>query len=195
MSGVRGGAALAALAVVLLAACTPPGPSPTPSPTTPVTASPTGATPSSSPTETTEAPTPTSGSACSTDDLELSAGPVDASAGQRYVPVVMVNASDSPCTLDGYPQVEAVDAGGDVLAVATQEETTPPGTVVLAPGEAASALVHAVAVPSGDEPCPPDSAALRVTPPGADDAVQVDVALPTCPGLAVRAVVAGESGM
>lgn len=195
---VASAAALGALA--LLAGCTPPGPSPTSSPgtTTSATSTPTEGTPSASATETSAAPTSTpsgGGSACGTGDLDVVAGRVDAGAGQRYVPVVMWNVSAGPCTLEGFPDVVAVDADGTVLAVATQEETTPPGIVVLAPGEAASALVHAAAVPTGDEPCPPDSAALRVTPPGADDAVDVEVALPTCPGLAVRAVVAGETGL
>jgi hypothetical protein len=127
-------------------------------------------------------------------DLEVTVGPVDAGAGQRYVPVVFRNTSSVPCTLEGYPLVVAADAAGTPLAVAGHEEAAGPATVALGPGDTASALVHAVAVPSGDTECPPDAAALLVAPPGSAAFVSVSVSLPTCPGLRVRAVVPGESG-
>jgi len=124
----------------------------------------------------------------------VSVGQVDAGAGQRYLPVIFTNRGAVSCALEGYPGVAPLDSSGRQVAQAQREARTPVVRVVLAPGKAASAIVHAGAVPGATNTCPPDYPGLLVTPPGLTQSTKVRVALPACAGLTVTALVAGTAG-
>ena len=119
---------------------------------------------------------------------------MDSGAGQRYVPIVFTNTGTAACALRGYPGVAGLNATGHQVTQAVRETGFTISTVTLASGGAASGLVHATVVPSGGATCPPDYAALLVTPPNLTVSVRVAVSLPACGGLTVRPVVAGTAG-
>ncbi|HEY6794059.1 MAG TPA: DUF4232 domain-containing protein [Kineosporiaceae bacterium] len=132
---------------------------------------------------------------CEASALAVTAGRVDAGAGQRYLPLIFTNTGSGPCTLRGYPGVAALDPGGRQVAQASRETGFPLQTVRLGAGGSASALVHATAVPSGTATaCPGDYPALLVTPPDTTTSVRVTVALPACGGLDVRPLAPGTAG-
>lgn len=133
--------------------------------------------------------------ACRATDLTVTAGTVDAGAGQRYLPVIFHNKGTAPCRLQGFPGVAGLDAKGKQIIEADRETGFTPVAVVLGPGDVAAAVVHAGAVPVNAESCPPDYAGLLVTVPGDSGTVRLAVGLPSCAGLTVRPVRAGEAGV
>jgi hypothetical protein len=196
-------AALVTIAVAaLLAACSTasPGTGSTGSPSTAASGTsstsgtPTASTPDATPTATTSTPSPgTAG--CTPAQLRITTGVIGAGAGQRYLPLVFTNVSAVTCTLYGYPGVAGLNSAGQQVAQARRETGLAKATITLLPGANASALVHATVVPAGTTTCPPDYAALLVTPPNTTVAVRVAATLPSCGGLSVRPVVAGSSGL
>ena len=147
------------------------------------------------------APAPASSTAppsvrpCDAAALRLTAGRVDAGAGQRYVAVILTNTTATACTVRGYPGVAALDAAGRQVTQA-RRGAGPSATVRLAPGGSASAVVHATAIPSGTATaCPADYPALLVTPPDTRTSQRVAVTLPSCGGIDVRPLVPGATGV
>jgi hypothetical protein len=130
---------------------------------------------------------------CAGGRLRVTAGRIDAGAGQRYVPLVFTNTGTGACTLRGFPGVAGLAADGHQVLQARRERI-PMATIVIAPHGSASAVVHATAVPGPGPTCPPDFGALLVTPPGTTTSVRVAVSLPACGGLSVRPVVVGTTG-
>lgn len=137
---------------------------------------------------------PTFVAPCGTAHLVVSAGRVDAGAGQRHLPIVFRNTGSTTCTLSGFPEVQGFSVDAAPVVTATHETGTPVSTVTLAVGEAASSVVRATTVPDGDKPCLPDFRFLYVTPPGQTSSATVKVELPACGGLRVRAIVPGPTG-
>jgi hypothetical protein len=131
---------------------------------------------------------------CTSRQLSVTAGRQEGAAGHQYRVVVLTNTAGRTCRLRGYPAVAGLDAAGKVAVRARHATGFPQRTVVLHRGDAASALVAGVSVPSGTGTCPPDYAALSVAPPGQSAATRLAVSLPACDGLSVRPVVAGETG-
>lgn len=85
--------------------------------------------------------------ACTSANSTLMAPPPDAATGHRGQGVQLVNASDSPCTLDGYPDVAYGDQNGHLLEVTIEHGSsfmaqdagaTP---ITLQPGESAFAEI------------------------------------------------------
>jgi hypothetical protein len=198
-------AALVTIAVAaLLAACSTPSPGTgsTGAPSTTASGSgtsstsgtPTASTPAAAPTATTSTPAP-GPAGCTPAQLRITTGAIGAGAGQRYLPLVFTNVSAVTCTLYGYPGVAGLNSAGHQVAQARRETGLAKVTITLLPGANASALVHATVVPAGTTTCPPDYAALLVTPPNTTVAVRVAATLPSCGGLSVRPVVAGSSGL
>jgi Protein of unknown function (DUF4232) len=96
----------------------------------------------------TEAPVTAGGSCLDATGLVISAGEVRRS-GSRAAMVVGLSASATgSCTISGYPNVRALDKGGNLLLIAQQNLRGPlggvagPGVVTVAPGRPASALVE-----------------------------------------------------
>lgn len=90
-------------------------------------------------------------------------------AGSIYYRFQFTNFSGHRCTLRGYPKVFAANLAGHRFgSAASKEETAPPHTVGLGPGDSASALIRVAEAgnfPPSD--CQPTMAAgFRVSPPG-----------------------------
>ncbi|MBV8933674.1 MAG: DUF4232 domain-containing protein [Kutzneria sp.] len=120
---------------------------------------------------------------CLTGDLKVTVGNGDAGAGHAFLPIVFTNISDHECVMSGYPGVSFVtgDKGAQVGDPASREPA-PAGTVTLAPGKAASAMVERTNVGMYDPAqCQPtDVRGLRVYPPDNTDAVFVEVGGQAC---------------
>jgi hypothetical protein len=137
-----------------------PGPTPTPTPTQ--------TTPSPTPTQTVTPP-PLAGP-CTTDNSSVELGTPDGAAGTTNVSIIFTNTGSADCTLEGFPTVEFV-AGADgtqVGATATQDTSTSPTLVTLAPGGMAAALLSITTAGNVCEPVQVDG--FRVIPPGSVDA-------------------------
>ncbi len=88
-----------------------------------------------------------------------------------------------------------LDAGGAPIgAPAGQEAAGTPATVVLAPGEVASAVLHTTG--AGIDPdCTAPSASMSVVPPDNTSAIVFPAVYTACGGFTVRSFVAGPTGL
>lgn len=143
-----------------------PGPTPTPTPTEST------ATPTPTPTPTVTPP-PLAGP-CTTDTSSVELGTPDVAAGTTRVSIIFTNTSEADCTLEGFPTVEFVGDGNgtQIGATATQDTSTSPQLVTLAPGAMAAALLS---ITSAGNVCDPvDVDGFRVIPPGSNDAFFIE---------------------
>jgi len=141
--------------------------------------------------------------ACTSAQLAVTLGERGQAMNQPAIAVIFTNTSPTPCTLFGYPGVAGLDARGNQLV---QAYRTPqvytggapdgvPQHVTLASGAQASALIGGTAQPvNGQTTCPPDYAAVLVTPPGTTTPTKLSVDFPSCEGLAITPVVPGPTG-
>ncbi|MFD8599696.1 DUF4232 domain-containing protein [Kitasatospora sp. NPDC059646] len=95
---------------------------------------------------------PSEGGPCPASGVRLYADRGDAAMGLRVVGLHLVNCGTAPVTLNGYPQVQALDEahkpvdplqvlkGGAAIATGTGADS-PPQRIVLAPGEGAGSTV------------------------------------------------------
>lgn len=161
-------------------------------------------------TSTTVAPTTTSttvaqsGTRCQFAQLAISAGQPGAGLGHEGFPIRFRNAGSTPCTLQGYPGVAALDSNGTQVQQAQRTpqgylggmvtgSTTPP-LVTLAPGQTASALVEGTDMPSGNETSCPTYPAVDVTPPTTANTVRITSSLPGCSQIEIHPVLPGTTG-
>ena len=155
-------AAAALLAALALTGCGGPG--------TPTTTDDPVVTPA--PSETGSNPVPAGDApACTRDDLEIDYTSTDNTAGQMHGILTTTNTAPAACTLDGYPilYMGSGEIAAQVGQPATPEEGTVASTVVLEPGNVATATVtitqagniegcdlatttHLVAAPPQDHP-------------------------------------------
>jgi hypothetical protein len=155
--------------------------SPTATATTTVTAS----APASS--STAVAPSSPSGgggtTACPTSSLQVKQSAPNGYAGGVYVNIVFTNASNSSCTLYGYPGVSLVSSSRTQIGLAAKRTTTTAAKVVtLASGASAHAqlqIVDALNFPALS--CAPTKATyLRIFPPNQTASVYLSNASSTC---------------
>lgn len=138
---------------------------------------------------------------CRTTDLSAVARPGGSSAGHPTLLLVITNRSPGPCTLFGYVGMRMLDTTGrpmvtDAVRNGGQLATQPgPRTVIVGPGQQASALVQWSDVGDGALPCPV-SARLEVTPPGQTRPLVVVAVIGACKGgeLDVTALRQGAQG-
>jgi len=155
----------------------------------------------------TGAPTSTSTSpagaaACATSALHVTQGTPQGYAGGIYQPIIFTNASGASCTLYGYPGVSLVSAPPytQIGLAAKRSSTTPVKLITLAPGAAATSVVHIVDAGNfSPSTCSPVKAAyLRVYPPNQTVPVYLANTSQTCSKpvqtLSVSAVQAGSGG-
>ena len=104
-----------------------------------------------------------------------------AAAGSVYRTLLLTNASDRSCTLEGYPGVSFVDAGGNQLGAPAERDGSALSAVTLAPGATAvSTLRQTNAQNYGPECGLTTSAGLRVYPPGATDSLILPQVISAC---------------
>ena len=93
------------------------------------------------------APTPAAASpdACTSENSTIMAPSADAATGHRLQSLQIVNITDEPCSLEGYPDVALGDQNGNALDVAVEHgrsfmaEDPGPAKIELAPGASARA--------------------------------------------------------
>ncbi|HSO96469.1 MAG TPA: DUF4232 domain-containing protein [Acidimicrobiia bacterium] len=109
---------------------------------------------------------------CRTSQLHISFARLDAGAGQRYVPLVLTNASRVRCSVGGRPTLQLVAADGTSIPTTV----TPSGVgsvrpLTVAAGRRVSFLLHWIGIPLSDESqtgtCEATPARVRITLPGA----------------------------
>ena len=187
----RNATAVAALVAVcgLLAGCgSASSPSARPTATVTVTA-PAPSAPATSPAPATQSATPAGPAGCATSALTVSLGRSSGAAGSSYFPIEFTNASDTPCTLYGYPGVSFVTASGtQVGAAATEDPTYPRRLVTLTPGGAVHAelkITDALNYPPST--CQPVSVSrLRIFPPGQTSAMYLSLSTMGCSNASVQ---------
>jgi hypothetical protein len=119
--------------------------------------------------------------------------------GNQYTPIVFTNAGTVPCTLTGFPSVAFVDTFGSAVGAAAVQTGDAGQTVTLAVGEQAHATMdyHDPGVFGDCAPAP--TAALEITPPGADAAVTIPFPSSLCtvatpePEVTIEAVAPGAT--
>ncbi|HEY4826750.1 MAG TPA: DUF4232 domain-containing protein [Solirubrobacteraceae bacterium] len=100
-------------------------------------------------------------------------------AGSTYYPLEFSNVGHRACTLDGYPGVSAQGSGGGQIGPAATRNTGSHGTVTLAPGATAHAILR---VADWGALCSTEAhaVALRVFAPGETGAEEVPFAFGAC---------------
>jgi Protein of unknown function (DUF4232) len=163
----------------------------------------TGATTATAPappaTTSTTAPTVTEGStqtvlsACTTADVTVSAKDGEAGMGHRSTIYVLTNATQTPCSIDGYPGMAFLDASGNVLRGTVARGDPGPASVLLQPGDTAS---YRLDWSEANGATCVTSAKVQVTPPDDTNHATLLSQIVVCPGrpLTVSAVVAGDAG-
>ncbi len=156
-------------------------------------AAPPPATTSTTTTVTTEGSTQTVVSACATADLTVSAKDGEAGMGHRSTVYVLTNATQTPCSIYGYPGMAFLDASDNVLRDTVARGDPGPATVLLQPGDTAS---YTLDWSEANGATCATSTKVQVTPPNDTNHATLLSQIVVCPGraLTVSAVVAGDAG-
>jgi hypothetical protein len=137
---------------------------------------------------------------CTENHLVITFSPTSSATGHEGDLVRFINLGPA-CTLQGYPGVDGLSTLGRVLVHARRTPRgflggLPPGhsagTVNLATGSAASALLEGLGVGFTSGPCP-RYRYVRVTPPGATTSIGFPVPYPVCDPQ-IHPVVPGRTG-
>ncbi len=102
-------------------------------------------------------------------------------AGSVYRMLVLTNASEQDCTVQGYPGVSFVDAAGAQLGAPADRDGSGAVAVTLAPGASATSTLQQTNAQNYGESCDlVPASGLRVYPPGATDSLILPQELPVC---------------
>ncbi|MFJ6002966.1 DUF4232 domain-containing protein [Arthrobacter sp. NPDC092385] len=160
-----------------------PAPAPAPAPSSSPSSSP-AASPS----------TPAAGGPCTAGQLtgavadQLGGG----AAGSVYRSLVLTNASDRECTVQGFPGVSFVDASGTQIGAAADRDGSAAALVTLAPGASATATLRQVNAQNYGADCElTPSAGLRVYPPGSTDSLVLPQEIPACSAASIVLMTVG----
>ena len=117
--------------------------------------------------------------ACGSSSLAVTHSYVEAGTGHRWMYLLFRNQSASSCTINGFPNANALDSAHTVMAHATHVGT--PYPVTLTPGHyAAAGLEWSAFNSSATGPCPTWSTYLAVTPPHTSHTVTFRQPVSTC---------------
>lgn len=108
---------------------------------------------------------------CTVSKLSVELRNPSAGAGQRFLTLVMTNATRSSCSLFGYPGMQLLGSRNQELPTNVVRFRARVRTVVLAPGERATTQLRWGAIAGPGEPamgrCEPNPARVEITPPNA----------------------------
>lgn len=128
--------------------------------------------------------------ACATDGLRVaSSGPTDPGAGSVTYALTFTDTGGSPCTLEGFPGVSAINGAGQQIGQPAARTQQSPSVVVLQPGQSGTALLRVAQAENFDPgTCGTPTAAtgFRIYPPGQTAALTAAAPLTVCPGAAVQ---------
>lgn len=106
--------------------------------------------------------------------------------------LVLTNASDQECTVQGYPGVSFVDAAGTQLGAPADREGPAAPLVTLAPGASATADLRQTRAENYGPDCGLTPAAgLRVYPPEATDSLILPQTVSACTGASIVLMTVG----
>ena len=134
---------------------------------------------------------------CRTYGCSVRPGPTRSSHASYLI--TFTNTGQIGCTLAGYPAVLVLNSSGRPVVRATP---TPKGylgghdrptTVLVAPGEPASALLEGELIDINGNRCPAQPG-LQITPPNSTLPARVPVSTAICGGVQIHPVVAGSAG-
>ncbi len=137
---------------------------------------------------------------CNPKDLSLSMGETEQTTATNYIHAVVTNNSKTPCTVEGYPAVSALDSKGEnhTISAAQPNPYLTHRVVTLEPRGKAYA---AVGVPKAEQfpegTCSDVTATLRLYLPNdaltpASVPLTADFAHKICPGFSVTVFIAGS---
>lgn len=140
---------------------------------------------------------------CDIHQLRVTEGAGGAGLGHVGYPIRFTNRSQATCSVRGYPGVAGLNKHGKQVEQALRTKNgylggVKPGhpipTVVLKPGQVASALVEGTDVPAGHQKHCRELHGLIVTPPNDRQSVHLKHAPPDCSRIEVHPVVRGKNG-
>ena len=138
---------------------------------------------------------------CRVPQLVVGTGGSVSGSGHRALVLLFTNRGSTPCHLKGYPGVAALDTSGTQVAQAQRTLSgylggaTSTATVLLRPGQMASARVEALAYNSGDGSACTPWAGLLVTAPDDTASTQLPWSGDGCSQLEIHPVVPGSTGL
>lgn len=135
-------------------------------------------------------------SRCTTAHLEIwfGLGLGGGTAGSTFYPLEFSNVGHQACTLNGYPGVSGYGSSGAQVGPAATRNTGAHGTVTLAPGATAHAILRVV---DAGALCsaPVTAAGLKVFPPGATRSQPIPFSFAACANRGVLVVGPVRSGV
>ncbi|OUM43447.1 DUF4232 domain-containing protein [Arthrobacter sedimenti] len=118
--------------------------------------------------------------------------PGGGAAGSVYRTLVLTNASDQECVVDGYPGVSFVDASGTQIGAPADRDGSETARVTLAPGESVTTTLRQTNARNYGADCGITPAAgLRVYPPGATDSLVLPQEIPACSATSIVLMTVG----
>lgn len=118
--------------------------------------------------------------------------PGGGAAGSVYRTLVLTNASDRECTVEGYPGVSFVDATGNQVGAAADRDGSASTRVTLAPGTSAAATLQQTNAQNyGDDCRLTPAAGLRVYPPGDTESLVLPQEIPACSAASIVLMTVG----
>ena len=130
--------------------------------------------PTASPFDKEKADQQAAGAVCNASNLSGTAAPSNGAAGHTITTLTLTNKGSAPCTLNGYPGVSFVDAGGAIVGAPASRTEAPTAPVTLRPGASTSTSVSITNPGVIGQVCNPhDVTGLRVYPPGSHESLVV----------------------
>lgn len=133
-------------------------------------------------------------SACTTKNLQLTAGQQSGAAGTIYQHMVLTNTSHRKCSLSGYPTAFLYGSDGYALGSGAAARAQPtPVNVILAPNESANTVLGYPQAGNFDPGiCSATSVNLRLYPPGDMASLETALQVPWCPGFSESSMQPGS---
>ena len=115
-----------------------------------------------------------------------------AGAGSVYRTLVLTNASDQECTVEGYPGVSFVEGSGTQIGAPADRDGSTAAVVILAPGASATTTLQQTNAQNYGANCGLTPAAgLRVYPPGATDSLVLPQEIAACSATSIVLMTVG----
>jgi hypothetical protein len=136
---------------------------------------------------------------CALPYLRVTVRPGPARSSHAGYVITFTNTGQIACTLTGYPAVTVLNSSGQQVVRATPTSKGylgghgRPGTVLIASGEPASALLEGEIIDINGNRCGREPG-LQITPPNSTLPARVPVSTTICGGVQIHPVVAGKSG-
>lgn len=109
-----------------------------------------------------------------------------------YRTLVLTNASDQECTVEGYPGVSFVDGSGTQIGAPADRDGSAAAVVTLAPGASATTTLQQTNARNYGADCGLTPASgLRVYPPGATDSLILPQEIAACSATSIVLMTVG----